>query len=160
MFTDYFYFMREKGLDVSLSEWLSLIEVMDKGLIHSSLTEFYYISRMILVKTENDFDKYDMIFEEYFRGIHHEYDDISETMKRWLDNPELTQLSKEYEKQRNQIEGEANHLDKEEVLEKFRKTKQELDLLMVAKYFERIGDHATNIAEWVIFSITGELPKD
>ena len=26
---------------------------------------------------------------------------------------------------------------------------------MVAKYFERIGDHATNIAEWVIFSITG-----
>ena len=29
------------------------------------------------------------------------------------------------------------------------------DLLMVAKYFERIGDHATNIAEWVIFSITG-----
>lgn len=30
-----------------------------------------------------------------------------------------------------------------------------LDLLMVAKYFERIGDHAVNIAQWVIFSITG-----
>lgn len=30
-----------------------------------------------------------------------------------------------------------------------------LDLLMIAKYFERIGDHAVNIAEWVIFSITG-----
>jgi len=30
-----------------------------------------------------------------------------------------------------------------------------LDLLMIAKYFERIGDHATNIAEWVIYSITG-----
>ena len=29
-----------------------------------------------------------------------------------------------------------------------------LDLLMIAKYFERIGDHATNIAEWVIFSVT------
>ena len=37
---------------------------------------------------------------------------------------------------------------------------QELDLLMVAKYFERIGDHATNIAEWVRFSIDGELPAD
>ena len=36
--------------------------------------------------------------------------------------------------------------------------KHELDLLMVAKYFERIGDHATNIAEWVLFSITGEMP--
>lgn len=32
---------------------------------------------------------------------------------------------------------------------------QAADLLMVAKYFERIGDHATNISEWVIFSITG-----
>ena len=30
-----------------------------------------------------------------------------------------------------------------------------LDLLMIAKYFERIGDHATNIAEWVIYSVTG-----
>ena len=34
-----------------------------------------------------------------------------------------------------------------------------LDLLMVAKYLERIGDHATNIAEWVAYSITGEHPK-
>ena len=30
-----------------------------------------------------------------------------------------------------------------------------LDLLMIAKYLERIGDHATNIAEWVIYSVTG-----
>lgn len=33
---------------------------------------------------------------------------------------------------------------------------QAIDLIMIAKYFERIGDHATNIAEWVVFSITGE----
>lgn len=33
---------------------------------------------------------------------------------------------------------------------------QATDLLMIGKYFERIGDHATNIAEWVIFSITGK----
>ena len=36
---------------------------------------------------------------------------------------------------------------------------QATDMLMVAKYFERIGDHATNIAEWVIYSITGEHEK-
>lgn len=35
-------------------------------------------------------------------------------------------------------------------------SEQAADLLMVAKYFERIGDHATNIAEWVIYSITGQ----
>ena len=35
-----------------------------------------------------------------------------------------------------------------------------MDLLMVAKYLERIGDHATNIAEWVDYSITGKRPKD
>lgn len=34
------------------------------------------------------------------------------------------------------------------------------DFLMIAKYFERIGDHATNIAEWVIFSITGQRDVD
>lgn len=34
-----------------------------------------------------------------------------------------------------------------------------LDLLMIAKYFERIGDHAVNIAEWVIFSVTGVHKK-
>lgn len=33
---------------------------------------------------------------------------------------------------------------------------RELDLLMIAKYFERIGDHAENIGEWVVFSINGK----
>lgn len=36
---------------------------------------------------------------------------------------------------------------------------QALDLLMIAKYLEKIGDHASNIAEWVIFMITGEHKK-
>lgn len=49
---------------------------------------------------------------------------------------------------------------KNELIEMIHKDKengeQAIDLLMIAKYFERIGDHAQNIAEWVIFSITGE----
>ena len=49
---------------------------------------------------------------------------------------------------------------KEESIEKIQEDKsngeQAIDLLMVAKYLERIGDHAENIAEWVIFSITGK----
>lgn len=42
------------------------------------------------------------------------------------------------------------------IREDVRNGEQAVDLLMVAKYFERIGDHAVNIAEWVVFSITGK----
>ena len=49
---------------------------------------------------------------------------------------------------------------KDELIEKIRQDasagSQALDLLMIAKYFERIGDHAQNIAEWVEYSITGQ----
>ena len=48
-----------------------------------------------------------------------------------------------------------NHLF-ELILENRENGGQALDLLMIAKYFERIGDDAVNIAEWVLFSITGE----
>jgi len=37
---------------------------------------------------------------------------------------------------------------------------QALDLMMITKYLERIGDHAVNVAEWVVFSITGQHAKD
>ena len=40
------------------------------------------------------------------------------------------------------------------------RSEQAIDMLMIAKYFERIGDHATNIAEWVVYSITGEHKND
>ncbi|MBO6015573.1 MAG: VWA containing CoxE family protein, partial [Lachnospiraceae bacterium] len=68
MFTDFFYTCKAKGLDISLSEWLTLIEAMDKGMAGSSLTQFYYLARMILVKSETDFDKFDLAFEEHFKG--------------------------------------------------------------------------------------------
>ncbi|WFA08350.1 phosphate signaling complex protein PhoU [Tissierella sp. Yu-01] len=49
---------------------------------------------------------------------------------------------------------------KEELIEKIREdiahSEQAVDLLMIAKYLERIGDHSQNIAEWVYFAITGE----
>ena len=53
---------------------------------------------------------------------------------------------------------------KKRLIERIAKDPQDgeyaLDLLMIAKYFERIGDHAVNIAEWVIFSVTGEHVKE
>ena len=41
MFTSFFYLLRARGLKVSLNEWMSLIEALDKGLHHSSFTGFY-----------------------------------------------------------------------------------------------------------------------
>lgn len=51
------------------------------------------------------------------------------------------------------------HEIKTDLIQKIKKTddgEQILDYLLIAKYFERIGDHATNIARWVIFAITGK----
>jgi len=52
---------------------------------------------------------------------------------------------------------------KEELIELIRQDpnngEQAVDLLMIAKYFERIGDHAVNIAQWVVFAISGYHPK-
>lgn len=48
----------------------------------------------------------------------------------------------------------------EEIAENPAQGEYALDLLMIAKYFERIGDHAVNIAHWVIFSITGEHRRE
>lgn len=52
---------------------------------------------------------------------------------------------------------------KKDLVEKIKKTdqgEQILDYLLIAKYFERIGDHCTNIAEWVIFAVTGERKSE
>ena len=112
-------------MDVSLSEWLSLIDALDRGLCGSSITGFYYVSRMILLKSENEFDKYDLLFDEYFKGIHADIDDISDQMRKWLDKSDFVEATKEMELQKNLIEGEADPIDNEEVLEKFRERQKE-----------------------------------
>lgn len=54
---------------------------------------------------------------------------------------------------------ELFYIVRDELIDKIREnyehSEQAIDLLMIAKYFERIGDHSQNIAEWVYFSITG-----
>ena len=117
MFTGFFYFLREKGMDIGLSEWLSLVEAMDKGLIHADFTQFYLVSRMILVKNEYEFDKYDMIFEEYFKGIKHEFDDISEQMRKWLEKPEYNAFREDLEKKKAMMEEEGIEIKEAEDLE-------------------------------------------
>lgn len=69
MFSPFFYLLRARGLDVSLSEWMTLLEALQKGLAHSSFTDFYYLSRMIIAKSEAEYDKFDAAFQEYFKNI-------------------------------------------------------------------------------------------
>ena len=72
MFTKFFETLRSKGLRVTLGEFLTLQEALDKDLCGSSLTQFYYVARMILVKSETDYDKFDMAFEECFKATQRE----------------------------------------------------------------------------------------
>ncbi len=87
MFTTFFYTLKAKGLDVSLTEWLNLMKALSINLNNSSLTGFYYTARAILVKNETDFDKFDMAFEECFKGIKTK-NQITNTILRWLDKSE------------------------------------------------------------------------
>ena len=66
MFGDFLYLLRRSGLKISLTEWMALMEALDKGLEGASLTGFYYLCRALLVKTEADFDRFDRAFLEYF----------------------------------------------------------------------------------------------
>lgn len=120
MFTKFFNICRNKGLKISLNEWLSLIEALDLGLAGSSLTEFYYLSRMILVKSETEYDKFDQAFEECFKGIRSE-NEITRQMLRWLDKSEMVEMVSEQDKFRmNEQDGLFPIMDKEEVEKKFR----------------------------------------
>ena len=59
MFVAVFYLLRQRGLDVSPNEWMTLLEGMEKGLHKSSLTGFYHLCRAIVVKSEVEFDRFD-----------------------------------------------------------------------------------------------------
>ena len=118
MFSKFFYTLKDKGLDVSLGEWLDLQEALDKGLCESSLTQFYYVARMILVKSETEFDKFDMAFEECFKGVKTETE-VGKNMLRWLDKSDMLELAHEEARSHlNQVED--IQVDKDDVEEKFK----------------------------------------
>lgn len=69
MFAVFFYLLRSYGVPVSITEWMTLMEALDKNLAFSSLMGFYRLARTILVKSESYYDKFDRAFLEYFQGI-------------------------------------------------------------------------------------------
>ena len=99
--------------------------------------------------------------EPYIKNLDHIRQMASETM--WMLIQSIEAYVEKDVKKANDVIIHDDIVDrlfaetKEELIELIHKDKnngeQATDLLMVAKYFERIGDHATNLAEWVIFSI-------
>lgn len=69
MFDAFFYLLRQYGLDVSTTEWLTVQQALSLGLHGSSLTGFYDLCRAILCKSESEYDKFDQAFEEYFYAV-------------------------------------------------------------------------------------------
>jgi len=61
--------LRDAKVPVSMKEWLHLMEAMDKDVAESSVDDFYYLSRAILVKDERNLDKFDRVFGHIFKGL-------------------------------------------------------------------------------------------
>jgi len=69
MLIDFFFKLKSHKLPVSIKEFLTLLEALQKGVIRSSVDEFYYLSRLALVKDEAHFDKFDRAFAEFWEGV-------------------------------------------------------------------------------------------
>ena len=86
MFAAFFYLLRQRGLNVSLNEWMTLLEGMEKGLHHSTLTGFYHLCRAVVVKSEAEFDRFDQVFLEFFKDVPYT-GELPEVLLDWLNHP-------------------------------------------------------------------------
>jgi hypothetical protein len=71
MLTGFFLKLKQAKLPVSIKEYLTLLEAMHKKVIGPSIDDFYFLSRAALVKDEANFDKFDRVFAEHFKGVEH-----------------------------------------------------------------------------------------
>jgi hypothetical protein len=69
MFLNFFIELRNVKVPVSLREYLSLLDCLDKNVISFKVENFYYLSRASLIKNEKHIDRFDLVFSKVFRGI-------------------------------------------------------------------------------------------
>ena len=85
MFTEFFLKLRESDVPATLREYLTLLEALDENVSDIGIDEFYYLSRSALVKDERNYDKFDRVFGEYFKGVEALGDSLfSEIPEEWL----------------------------------------------------------------------------
>ncbi len=68
MLLDFFFAVKRAGVPASLKEFLTLMEALDRGVVHGSVDDFYVLARLCLVKDEAYFDRFDLAFAAYFKG--------------------------------------------------------------------------------------------
>jgi uncharacterized protein with von Willebrand factor type A (vWA) domain len=84
MLIDFFFTLKDAKIPVSIKEFLILLEAMQKNVTGPSLDDFYYLSRITLVKDEAHYDKFDKAFGMYFKGIDAVFDKNAEIPLDWL----------------------------------------------------------------------------
>jgi uncharacterized protein len=120
MFLDFFLHLKAHHMPVSLREHLTLLEALDKGLGGMRIEDFYLLSRTILVKREQDLDRYDRIFGAYFEGLERiPFPDLREIPPEWL-SKNFEKLLTEEEKAMIESMGGL-----EALMERFRKLMEE-----------------------------------
>jgi uncharacterized protein with von Willebrand factor type A (vWA) domain len=95
MLIDFFFSLRKSKIPVSIKELLTLLEALKMGVISPSIDEFYYLSRMTLIKDEKFFDRFDKAFGAYFSGIENLLELHPDIPLNWLEEKLKRELSAE-----------------------------------------------------------------
>ena len=100
MLVPFFFMLRDGGMKTSITELLTLLEAMKRGVPGSSVDDFYFLARATLVKDESDYDRFDRIFSVYFKGIEDSLQDLFRDIpEEWLQQrSELLLTDEEREK--------------------------------------------------------------
>ena len=69
MLIDFFFTLKDAKIPVTIQEFLTLLEALEKNLIGQSIDDFYFLARLAMVKDEAHYDKFDRAFGQYFKGI-------------------------------------------------------------------------------------------
>ncbi|HUZ71770.1 MAG TPA: VWA domain-containing protein [Stellaceae bacterium] len=98
MFAGFFLELKRARIPVSLKEYLTLMEAMQKGVAGYSVDDFYYLARACLVKDERNIDKFDRVFAAAFQGLESVADALA-IPEDWLTKLAETSLTDEEKRQ-------------------------------------------------------------
>ena len=94
MLIEFFLCLRKHGLKTSLTELLDLLGALERGVVFGNVDDFYTLARLVLVKDESQYDRFDRAFAEYFEGVE-QVDLASAIPADWLERSLQRQLSDE-----------------------------------------------------------------